>query len=161
IALHTTPGVPEYMEPEVALVTAGVEYDVLGLDPAELSAEERDAVTALHPRPGFKRRILRAFAERVAAKPETTVGTGPADLPAPRPPPFPPPPRPSGASSAPPPKASPPTRRPPSPTSRPTCSRTTGPGSGAATSSRPSPPRPGPSDPPPRAGPAAHPRPAG
>src|ERR1700761_232972 len=31
IALHTTPGVPEFMEPEVALVTAGVEYDVLGL----------------------------------------------------------------------------------------------------------------------------------
>src|SRR6201999_1777302 len=31
IALHTTPGVPEFMEPEIALVTAGVEYDVLGL----------------------------------------------------------------------------------------------------------------------------------
>ncbi|MGC1806289.1 MAG: HD domain-containing protein, partial [Mycobacterium sp.] len=39
IALHTTPGVPEFMEPEIALVTAGVETDVLGigrddLDPA-------------------------------------------------------------------------------------------------------------------------------
>ncbi|MFJ1824319.1 HD domain-containing protein, partial [Streptomyces sp. NPDC088178] len=31
IALHTTPGIPQYMEPEVALVTAGVEYDVLGI----------------------------------------------------------------------------------------------------------------------------------
>jgi len=31
IALHTTPGIPEFMEPEVALVTAGVEYDVLGI----------------------------------------------------------------------------------------------------------------------------------
>ena len=31
IALHTTPGVPEFMEPEIALVTAGVEYDVLGI----------------------------------------------------------------------------------------------------------------------------------
>src|SRR5258707_14667477 len=30
IALHTTPGIPQFMEPEVALVTAGVEYDVLG-----------------------------------------------------------------------------------------------------------------------------------
>jgi hypothetical protein len=29
IALHTTPGIPEFMEPEVALVTAGVEYDML------------------------------------------------------------------------------------------------------------------------------------
>lgn len=29
IALHTTPGIPEHKVPEVALVTAGVEYDVL------------------------------------------------------------------------------------------------------------------------------------
>ena len=31
IALHTTPGIPQYMHPVVALVTAGVEMDVLGL----------------------------------------------------------------------------------------------------------------------------------
>ena len=31
IALHTTPGIPEHMHPVVALVTAGVEMDVLGL----------------------------------------------------------------------------------------------------------------------------------
>jgi HD superfamily phosphodiesterase len=30
IALHTTPGVPEHKKAEVALVTAGVEMDVLG-----------------------------------------------------------------------------------------------------------------------------------
>src|ERR1700760_5090613 len=30
IALHTTPGVPEFRAPETALVTAGVETDVLG-----------------------------------------------------------------------------------------------------------------------------------
>ena len=29
IALHMTPGIPEQKVPEVALVTAGVEYDVL------------------------------------------------------------------------------------------------------------------------------------
>ena len=28
IALHTTPGVPEFLDPEIALVTAGVETDV-------------------------------------------------------------------------------------------------------------------------------------
>ena len=33
IALHTTPGIPEHKEPEVALVTAGVELDVLGIGP--------------------------------------------------------------------------------------------------------------------------------
>jgi HD superfamily phosphodiesterase len=32
IALHTTPGIPQYMHPVVALVTAGVEMDVLGID---------------------------------------------------------------------------------------------------------------------------------
>jgi hypothetical protein len=30
IALHTTPGIPQNMHPVVALVTAGVEMDVLG-----------------------------------------------------------------------------------------------------------------------------------
>ena len=31
IALHTTPGIPQYMRPVVALITAGVELDVLGM----------------------------------------------------------------------------------------------------------------------------------
>src|SRR4030081_3425056 len=35
IALHTTPGIPQHMHPVVALVTAGVEMDVLGLTYAE------------------------------------------------------------------------------------------------------------------------------
>ncbi|MEU9705495.1 HD domain-containing protein [Streptomyces sp. NPDC047981] len=83
IALHTTPGVPEFMEPEVALVTAGVEYDVLGIghdDPAVVTPEDRAAIVALHPRPDFKRRILRAFADGIAPKPETTFGNVKADV---------------------------------------------------------------------------------
>src|SRR5580700_9617512 len=31
IALHTTPGVPEFLAPEVALLQAGVEVDVVGV----------------------------------------------------------------------------------------------------------------------------------
>jgi hypothetical protein len=31
IALHTTPGIPQYMHPVVALLTNGVEMDVLGI----------------------------------------------------------------------------------------------------------------------------------
>ena len=54
IALHTTPGVPEFLEPEIALVTAGVETDVLGIGRDDLSAEAIEAVTAAHPRPDFK-----------------------------------------------------------------------------------------------------------
>src|SRR6201989_2274810 len=46
IALHTTPGVPEFLEPEIALVTAGVETDVLGIGRDDLSAEAIEAVTA-------------------------------------------------------------------------------------------------------------------
>ena len=38
IALHTTPGIPKHKKPEVALVTAGVEMDVLGIDSAKAIA---------------------------------------------------------------------------------------------------------------------------
>ena len=80
IALHTTPGIPEFMEPEVALVTAGVEYDVLGISYHDISDADRDAITALHPRPGFKRQILQAFTDGIAPKPETTFGNVKADV---------------------------------------------------------------------------------
>ncbi|MFJ1961803.1 HD domain-containing protein [Streptomyces massasporeus] len=80
IALHTTPGIPEFMEPEVALVTAGVEYDVLGIGYADISAAEREEIVALHPRPDFKMRILGAFADGIRHKPETTFGNVKADV---------------------------------------------------------------------------------
>ncbi|MFK0213073.1 HD domain-containing protein [Streptomyces sp. NPDC090298] len=83
IALHTTPGVPAFMEPEVALVTAGVEYDVLGIgydDPAAVTPEDRAAIVAAHPRPDFKRQILAAFAEGIAPRPDTTFGNVKADV---------------------------------------------------------------------------------
>src|SRR3982075_3909611 len=80
IALHTTPGIPEFMEPEVALVTAGVEYDVLGIGYDAINATDRAEITALHPRPDFKRRILEAFTEGIAPRPETTFGNVKADV---------------------------------------------------------------------------------
>ena len=80
IALHTTPGIPEFMEPEVALVTAGVEYDVLGIGYHDLSAAERAEITQLHPRPDFKRRILQAFTDGIAPRPDTTFGNVKADV---------------------------------------------------------------------------------
>jgi hypothetical protein len=80
IALHTTPGIPEFMEPEVALVTAGVEYDVLGIGYDDISAEDRSAIVALHPRPDFKRQILGAFTDGIRPKPETTFGNVKADV---------------------------------------------------------------------------------
>jgi hypothetical protein len=75
IALHTTPGVPEFLEPEIALVTAGVETDVLGIGRDDLSPEALAAVTAAHPRPDFKQRILNAFNDGMKHRPQTTSGT--------------------------------------------------------------------------------------
>jgi hypothetical protein len=80
IALHTTPGIPEFLEPEIALVTAGVETDVLGIGRDDLSAEALAAVTAAHPRPDFKRRILAAFTDGMKHRPQTTYGTCNADV---------------------------------------------------------------------------------
>lgn len=80
IALHTTPGVPEFLDPEIALVTAGVETDVLGFGRENLSEEELAAVTAVHPRPQFKQRILHAFADGMKHRPDSTFGTVNADV---------------------------------------------------------------------------------
>jgi hypothetical protein len=80
IALHTTPGIPPFMEPEVALVTAGVELDVLGIGYDDISDDERAEITALHPRRNFKRAILEAFTAGIAPKPETTFGNVKADV---------------------------------------------------------------------------------
>ena len=80
IALHTTPGVPEFLDPEIALVTAGVETDVLGIGRDDLSADALAAVTAAHPRRDFKRRILAAFTEGNIHRPQSTFGTVNADV---------------------------------------------------------------------------------
>jgi HD domain len=80
IALHTTPGVPEFLAPETALVTAGVETDVLGIGRDDLPPEALAAVVTSHPRPDFKRRILAAFNDGMKHRPETTFGTCNADV---------------------------------------------------------------------------------
>ncbi|MEU8111058.1 HD domain-containing protein [Micromonospora sp. NPDC048947] len=80
IALHTTPEVPYRLEPEVALVTAGVETDVLGIGYHELSPADIAAVTTAHPRPNFKRAIVDAFAAGFRHRPDTTFGTVNGDV---------------------------------------------------------------------------------
>jgi hypothetical protein len=76
IALHTTPGIPKHKKPEVALVTAGVDMDVLGFGYAEVSAQDRELVVAAHPREtGFKEGIIHAFNDGFKHKPSTTFGT--------------------------------------------------------------------------------------
>jgi hypothetical protein len=81
IALHTTPGIPQHMHPVVALVTAGVEMDVLGLAYAEYSDAQREAVVHAHPRTGhFKEDIIEAFYHGIKHKPDTTFGNVKADV---------------------------------------------------------------------------------
>ncbi|MEB6592000.1 MULTISPECIES: HD domain-containing protein [Pseudomonas] len=81
IALHTTPGIPEFMHPVIALVTAGVEMDVLGLTYPEYSDSEREAVVAAYPRgPHFKEEIIQAFYDGIRHKPQTTFGNVKADV---------------------------------------------------------------------------------
>ena len=81
IALHTTPGIPQHMRPVIALLTAGVEMDVLGIAFSEFTDAEREAVVSAHPRPGrFKEEIIQAFYNGIHRKPETTFGNVKADV---------------------------------------------------------------------------------
>ncbi|MFE7633325.1 HD domain-containing protein [Kitasatospora sp. NPDC057518] len=80
IALHTTPEIPLHMAPEIALITRGVELDVLGIGYHAISAEQRAAVVTAHPRPDFKNRILAAFTDGIKARPDTTFGNVKADV---------------------------------------------------------------------------------
>lgn len=76
IALHTTPGIPKFKKPEVALVNEGVATDVVGIGYLDLSDEQRKAVLAAHPRGDkFKEGIIDAFNNGFKHKPETTFGT--------------------------------------------------------------------------------------
>ena len=56
IALHTTPEIPWHKSPEIALVTGGVEADVLGEGLDEISAEDRASVIAAYPRVDLQER---------------------------------------------------------------------------------------------------------
>jgi len=81
IALHTTPGIPQYMHSVVALVTAGVEMDVLGIDYSSFTDSDRNAVVKAFPRTvHFKEDILQAFYDGIKHKAETTFGNVKADV---------------------------------------------------------------------------------
>ena len=80
IALHTTPGVTQYMEPEVALLYTGVGLDVLGEGFEDFPSDLREKITAEYPRVNFKEGIVQAFFGGFAHKPASTFGTVKADV---------------------------------------------------------------------------------
>lgn len=80
IALHTTPGVTQYMESEVALLYKGVGLDVLGEGFADFPHDLREKIVAEYPRVNFKEGIVQAFFGGFADKPGSTFGTVKADV---------------------------------------------------------------------------------
>jgi hypothetical protein len=75
IALHTTPGIPQFMRPEIALIQAGVVMDVVGVGYDDYSSEQRDSVTAAYPRHDFKNDFIKVQTRSAMKKPQTTFGT--------------------------------------------------------------------------------------
>lgn len=76
IALHTTPGIPEHMHPEIALVQAGAGLDMTGRGYDDLTADEHAAVAAACPRGhGFAHEVIETFYEGLKHRPASTFGT--------------------------------------------------------------------------------------
>jgi hypothetical protein len=75
IALHTTPSIPAYMAPEVALTHAGVLMDVLGAGFEEYAGEQRDQIIGAFPRGDFKNEFVQVQTRSAMRKPRTTLGT--------------------------------------------------------------------------------------
>jgi len=76
IALHTTPGIPQFLHPEAALLHVAAGMDVAGRAYDQFTDAEREAVTAAWPRAGdFKHAIIDAFYEGLKHRPDSTFGT--------------------------------------------------------------------------------------
>jgi HD domain len=76
VALHTTPGIPEHMHGEIALVQAGAGMDVAGRGFEEFSEVQRTAVVAGFPRGAdFAEKMIDAFFDGMKHRPGTTFGT--------------------------------------------------------------------------------------
>jgi HD domain len=75
IALHTTPGIPQYMRPEIALTNAGVLVDVVAIGYDEYTPEQRRQVIAAFPRGDFKNEFIKVQTCSALKKPPTTFST--------------------------------------------------------------------------------------
>ena len=76
IALHTTPGIPEHMHPQIALVQAGAGMDVVGRAYNQFTDDQRKAVVSAYPRGNdFKQAMIEAFYQGMKHRPGTTFGT--------------------------------------------------------------------------------------
>lgn len=76
IALHTTPGIPQHMHPEIALLHVATGMDVAGRNYGDFTGEELDAVTRAYPRgAGFEAGMIDEFYQGLKHRPDSTFGT--------------------------------------------------------------------------------------
>jgi hypothetical protein len=81
IALHTTPGISQHLQPIIALTAEGVMMDLVGLGAQKFTEAERHAVETAYPHPpGFAEDLLQTLYEGLEHRPGTTQGTGLADV---------------------------------------------------------------------------------
>lgn len=80
IALHTSPGIAEHLEPEIALLHTGAVMDVIGRGYDQFPDTQRKAVLEVYPRDSdFNHGIIDAFYEALRKRPQTTYGSLNAD----------------------------------------------------------------------------------
>jgi len=72
VALNSTASIGLYKEPEVALCTAGIVLDVVGLQHNLIPPVEMTEMLGEFPRLDMKRRMTRCFCHIAETKPETT-----------------------------------------------------------------------------------------
>lgn len=76
VALHTTPGIPEHMHAEIALVQAGAGMDVAGRGFDGFTDEQREAVIAAYPRENdFAQKMIDEFYHGMMHRPGSAFGT--------------------------------------------------------------------------------------
>lgn len=80
IALHSSAGIADRKQPEIALIYMGAHVDVMGLFIEEITPSLIDDTLALYPRVGMKAAFTQAVAEVARKKPHTAIGTGLADV---------------------------------------------------------------------------------
>ena len=72
VALNSTPSIGLYKEAEVALCTAGICLDVIGLSYSDIPPAEIAAIVEAFPRLGMKKKMTRCFCHIAETVPGTT-----------------------------------------------------------------------------------------
>jgi hypothetical protein len=72
VALNSTPSIGLFKEPEVALCTAGIVLDVVGIQYSLIPAAEMAQIVREYPRLNMKQKMTHCFCEIARKRPETT-----------------------------------------------------------------------------------------